>query len=57
VRGDDLIAELGIERGPEVGRLLELIEEAAFVGEVGSREDALALARREAGSRSRAAGG
>ena len=48
VRGDDLISELGIEPGPEVGRLLEAIEEAAFAGEVGSREDALALARREA---------
>jgi putative nucleotidyltransferase with HDIG domain len=57
VRGDDLIADLGIEQGPEVGRLLELIEEAVFVGEVRSREDALALARREAGSRAGAAGG
>ena len=34
VRGDELIAELGIEPGPEVGRLLELVEEAAFAGEV-----------------------
>jgi len=50
LRGDDLIAELGIEPGPEVGRLLELVDEAAFAGDVSTREEALALARREAGS-------
>ena len=50
VRGDELIAELGIEPGPEVGRLLEAIDEAAFAGEVSTREEALALARRTAGS-------
>jgi putative nucleotidyltransferase with HDIG domain len=48
VRGDDLIAELGLEPGPEVGRLLETIDEATFAGEVQTREDALALARRTA---------
>ena len=48
VRGDELISELGIEPGPEVGRLLEAIDEAAFAGEVSSREDALALARARA---------
>ena len=47
VRGDELIAELQLEPGPEVGRLLDAIEEAAFAGDVRSREDALALARRE----------
>ena len=47
VRGDDLIAELGLDPGPEVGKLLERIDEAAFAGEVTSRDDALALARRE----------
>jgi poly(A) polymerase len=46
VRGDELIGELGLEPGPEVGRLLEAIEEATFAGDVRSREDALALARR-----------
>ena len=45
VDGDDLIAELELEPGPEVGRLLELIDEATFAGEVRSRDDALALAR------------
>ena len=50
VRGDELIRELQIEPGPRVGELLELLREAAFAGEVSSREEALALARREASS-------
>ena len=45
IRGDELAAELGIERGPELGRLLGEIEAAAFAGEVATREDAIALAR------------
>jgi putative nucleotidyltransferase with HDIG domain len=45
LRGDELIAELGIEPGPAVGRLLAIIEEAAYAGEATSREQALALAR------------
>jgi putative nucleotidyltransferase with HDIG domain len=45
VRGDELIAELGLEPGPRVGELLETLREATFAGEVSSREDALALAR------------
>ena len=47
MRGDELIAELELEPGPEVGRLLDAIDEAAFAGEVSTREDALELARRE----------
>jgi poly(A) polymerase len=46
IRGDELAAELGIEPGPELGRLLGEIEAARFAGEVGSRDDAVALARR-----------
>lgn len=46
IRGDQLAAELGIEPGPELGRALAEIEAARFAGEVGSREDAVALARR-----------
>ncbi len=49
VGGDDLIAELGLEPGPVVGRLLDAIDEAAFAEEVRTRDDALELARREAG--------
>jgi putative nucleotidyltransferase with HDIG domain len=45
--GGDLITELGLDPGPEVGRLLEVLREAAFAGEVSSRDDALALARAE----------
>ncbi len=45
VRGD----ELGLPPGPEVGRILELIEEERAAGTITSREEALELARREAG--------
>jgi putative nucleotidyltransferase with HDIG domain len=43
--GDDLMAELGLEPGPQIGRLLEAVREAQAAGEVHSREEALALAR------------
>jgi poly(A) polymerase len=46
VAGDELAAAVGIEPGPELGRLLGEIEAAAFAGEVESREDAIELARR-----------
>jgi tRNA nucleotidyltransferase/poly(A) polymerase len=45
VRGD----ELGLPPGPEIGRLLERIEEERAAGAIVTREDALALARRESG--------
>ncbi|WP_029214699.1 CCA tRNA nucleotidyltransferase [Kallotenue papyrolyticum] len=46
VSGHDLITVLGIAPGPQIGRLLELIEEARFAGEVRTRDEALALAQR-----------
>ena len=46
VRGDELASELGIRPGPELGELLDRLEEAVYAGEVGGRDDALALARR-----------
>jgi putative nucleotidyltransferase with HDIG domain len=46
IRGDELAGELGIEPGPELGRLLGELEEAAYVGDAGTREQAIALARR-----------
>jgi len=46
--GHELMRELGLRPGPEVGRLLEAIREAQAAGEVGSPEEALALARRAA---------
>jgi len=46
VRGDELAAELAIEPGPELGELLGRLEEAAYTGEIQTRDEALALARR-----------
>ena len=45
VRGDELARELGIEPGPELGRLLAEIAEAQYAGEISSKEDALRYAR------------
>lgn len=47
VDGTDLMTALSIEEGPQIGRLLRLIEEAQAAGEIQTREEALALARRE----------
>lgn len=44
VRGGDLTQSLGVEPGPEIGRLLEIIREAQAVGEVSTPAEALALA-------------
>jgi hypothetical protein len=46
VGGEELIAALGIEPGPEVGRLLAEIEAAQYAGEVSDQTAALELARR-----------
>jgi tRNA nucleotidyltransferase/poly(A) polymerase len=43
VRGD----ELGLPPGPEIGRLLAMIEEERAAGTITTRDEALALARRE----------
>jgi poly(A) polymerase len=45
LRGDDLAQALGITPGPELGRLLAELEQAAFAGELADRDAALALAR------------
>ena len=45
VRGDELAEELGIEPGPELGRLLERLAEAVYAGEATDREQAIELAR------------
>jgi putative nucleotidyltransferase with HDIG domain len=44
VTGKDLMDALGIPPGPEVGRLLRLLEEARVEGEVKNRDEALRLA-------------
>ncbi len=46
VRGDELARELGMEPGPELGRLLAELEQAAYEGTAATREQAVALARR-----------
>jgi Poly A polymerase head domain len=46
LRGEDLL-ELGVEPGPELGRLLGLVAEERAVGAVATREEALDLVRRE----------
>ncbi|MBI4591760.1 MAG: HDIG domain-containing protein [Candidatus Rokubacteria bacterium] len=49
VRGEDVMAAFGIQPGPEVGRLLALAREAQDLGQVRTREEALAcLAARRA---------
>ncbi len=45
VDGYDLMRVLGLEPGPEVGRLLDLLREALAAGEVETREELLDLAR------------
>jgi poly(A) polymerase len=45
VRGDELMKALDLAPGPAVGELLEVLREAAFVGEVSTPDEALALAR------------
>ena len=56
VAGDELAAAIGIEPGPELGRLLGEIEAAVFAGEVSGRDDAVELARRLAATSRRAIG-
>ena len=46
LRGDQLAEALGIEPGPELGRLLGELEQAAFTGEATSPEEAVQMARR-----------
>lgn len=48
--GHDVMDALGLEPGPEVGRLLRAVEEAQGAGEIRTREEALALVRRLATS-------
>jgi poly(A) polymerase len=45
IGGEVLVAELGIEPGPEIGRLLTEIEAAQYAGEISTPDDALELAR------------
>jgi Poly A polymerase head domain len=46
LRGEDVLA-LGVEPGPEVGRLLDLVAEEQASGTISTREQALELVQRE----------
>lgn len=45
IAGDELAAALGIDPGPQLGKLLAEVEAGVFTGEVESPDDAIALAR------------
>ena len=45
IRGDRLARALGMRPGPELGRLLEQLEEASFAGEIRTPEEAIERAR------------
>ena len=45
VDGHDLLNELGLQPGPHVGQLLEAVREAQAIGQVRTREGAMALAK------------
>jgi hypothetical protein len=46
LRGDELASELGLEPGPELGRLIDELIEAVYAGEATTRDEAVELARR-----------
>ncbi len=46
INGDELMKELGLEPGPVVGRILGFIEEERRLGNITTRNQALAVARR-----------
>jgi poly(A) polymerase len=52
IAGDALAAAVGIEPGPQLGRLLAEVERGVFAGDVESAEDAVNLARAQLGSSS-----
>jgi poly(A) polymerase len=46
LRGDELAEELGMQPGPDLGRLLGELEEASYAGEVTTADQAVEYARR-----------
>jgi hypothetical protein len=51
LNGYDVMQALQLTPGPEIGRILHLIEEAQASGEIDSREEALAFAHAAASAR------
>ena len=45
VDGHQVMDALGLKPGPMLGKVLNVVEEAQATGEIGSRKEALALAR------------
>ena len=45
VTGHDLMAELGLPQGPEIGRLLDILREAQAAGEIHTRAEGLAMVK------------
>jgi putative nucleotidyltransferase with HDIG domain len=45
VRGDQLARAVGLQPGPEIGRMLAELEEASFAGEIASPDEAIERAR------------
>jgi putative nucleotidyltransferase with HDIG domain len=45
IRGDELSRLVDLEPGPQIGRILSQLEEAAYAGEIATREEAIARAR------------
>lgn len=45
LRGDELVAELGVSEGPELGELLAELEAAQYASEIATRDQAVAFAR------------
>ncbi|HUO69542.1 MAG TPA: HDIG domain-containing protein [Solirubrobacteraceae bacterium] len=50
LRGDQLARAVGLRPGPEIGRLLDELEEATFAGEIHTPEEAIERAQRLLGS-------
>jgi putative nucleotidyltransferase with HDIG domain len=50
ISGRDLLEDLALSPGPEIGRLLEAVREAQAAGEITTREEALALSERLSGT-------
>lgn len=46
VRGDTLAEAIGIEQGPKLGRMVDLLAEARYIGEVSTESEAIEFARR-----------
>jgi hypothetical protein len=46
VNGRDLLRDFGLQPGPQIGILLEAVREAQAVGEIGTRDEAMALLSR-----------